>query len=355
MNIHKRTETLILSSVMLGAMGFANAAQADELDADFYGLLDLWAGSIQKPADNGDTLQLAGGGMSTSFLGVRIDYPLNQKVAVFAQAEMFVRPDTGEDGRYKNDEFFGRRALIGASGDFGIIKAGRTKSPYFLSTVFTNPHKDSFAFSPIILHTYNAGNGGALMGDTTWNNSLNYKSPTLAGLSANVVYAFGEQEGKASENKVGGNIVYRNGPVLATVAAQRIREGALNSGGGAGERGALPDATDQDAWMAGLAYDFGVMTVFGQYQALSTDTLAGDVDVDSYAAGVAVPAGPGALLASYAHSDYRGVMDDERDTWSVGYDYIVNKQLDLYAMYLHDDQQRVGSGKTYGVGARFKF
>ncbi len=169
------------------------------------------------------------------------------------------------------------------------------------------------------------------------------------------MYAFGEEEGESGENKVGGNLIYRKGGLVATVAAMRVREGTLDNGGGAGERGNIPGATDQDAALAGLSYNFGVATLYGQYMTLETDTTAGDVDTDTWQAGVAVPAGPGNVLASYANSDFSGAVDYERNTWAAGYDYIVSNQLDLYAMYLHDDIDDVGTGSTYGVGARFKF
>ncbi|MBM7332763.1 MAG: porin [Alcanivorax sp.] len=343
-------------AILAGGLMLSGAAGAAQPQAKFYGLLDLWAGSIEKPADQDNTAQLAGGGMSTSFLGARVDYKVNDDVTVFGVAEMFLRPDTGEDGRYNGDEFFGRNAYIGASSQtWGELKAGRTKSPFFIPMVITNSVKDSFAFSPMILHTYNGGNGGAVMGDTTWNDSLNYTTPSFGGLKANLVYAFGEEEGESGENKVGGNLIYRQGGLVATVAATRVREGTLNNGGGAGERGNIPGATDQDAAMAGLSYNFGVATLYGQYMTLETDTTAGDVDTDTWQAGVAVPVGPGNALASYANSDFSGAVDYERNTWSAGYDYVVSSQLDLYAMYLHDDIDDVGTGSTYGVGARFKF
>ncbi len=347
---------MFTGGVMSGTLAFSGGAQAAPPQVSFYGLLDIWTGSIEKPADQDDTLQLAGGGMSTSYLGTRIDYRLNDDTTIMGVAEMFLRPDTGENGRYGGDEFFGRNAYVGVENRrFGLFRAGRTKSPYFLPLVFTNTVKDSFAFSPMMLHTYNGGSNGAVMGDTTWNDTLNYTTPSLAGLKVNLVYAFGEEEGENGENKAGGNLVYRQGGLVATLAAMRVRAGALDNGGGAGERGTIPGATDQTAMMAGLSYDFGVATLYSQYQTLDTDTTNGDVDTDTWQAGVAVPVGSGRVLTSFANSDFSGAREYERKTWAAGYDYIVNSQLDLYAMYLHDDIDDVGTGATYGVGARFKF
>ena len=61
------------------------------------------------------------------------------------------------------------------------------------------------------------------------------------------------------------------------------------------------------------------------------------------------------MLAADANSDFEGDIDTERKTWTVGYDWIINEQFDVYANYMNDDVDDLGDGDTYGVGARFKF
>nr|WP_238401193.1 porin [Alloalcanivorax marinus] len=344
----------------MGASGMACA----DVEVDFYGLLDLFAGSRESAVAGDDSKVLDAGGMTTSFVGFSATADLNESTQAFAKAEMFLRPDTGDDGRYNGDEFFARAAQIGVKGDLGTFSAGRVGAPMFLPVIFSNPFGGSFVFSPAILHSYQGGNYGATVGDSGWSNGVSYTSPNMSGLTATVTYAFGEEEGEDSENKFGGNLVYRNGGLMLTAAAHSVKQGALNSGDspGFGESGGLAaigggvfSVTDQDAYLVGASYDFQVIKVYGMFHSLDTDTTTGSVDVDTYQGGVDIPVGPGSVLASYASSDFEGDIDTERNTWTVGYDWIINDQFDVYANFMNDDIDDLGDGDTYGVGARFKF
>ena len=338
---------LILAPCLLALSGMAKA----DTELSFYGLVDVWAGSKEAPANSDSTARLDAGGMTTSFLGTRIQTTLPNGVRAFAVAEMFFRPDTGEDRRYPNDEFFARAAYVGARGDLGQLKAGRTTAPLFVPVITSNPFGASFNFSPAVLHSFLGGNNGPMAGNSAWSNSISYTTPSMGGLRANVVYAFGEQEGDSGANRLGGSLTYRQGGLMVTLAGHSIKDGAINAGGDPGALG----ADSQDAWLLGLSYDLGPVQVFGMYQALETGTATGDIDTDTAQAGVAVPVGQGKAMASYAHTDYSGARDTERNTWAVGYSYPFNTSLDMYAAFLRDDLKDTGDGNTYGIGARFRF
>ncbi|MCQ6262747.1 porin [Alcanivorax sp. MM125-6] len=360
MKLNSKVAKSLGAATLMGASGMASA----DVEVDFYGLLDLFAGSRESAVAADDSKVLDAGGMTTSYVGFNATADINESTLAFAKAEMFLRPDTGDDGRYNGDEFFARAAQVGVQGDLGTFAAGRVSAPMFLPVIFSNPFGGSFVFSPAILHSYQGGNYGATVGDSGWSNGLTYTSPSMSGLTATVTYAFGEEEGEDSENKFGGNLVYRNGGLMLTAAAHSVKQGALNSGDspGFGESGGLAaigggafSVTDQDAYLVGASYDFEVIKVYGMFHSLDTDTTTGDVDVDTYQGGVDIPVGPGSVLASYANSDFEGDIDTERKTWTVGYDWIVNEQFDVYANYMNDDVDDLGDGDTYGVGARFKF
>lgn len=350
-NVKKTSKMLAPFGAAVLACAVGNAGAA-ETDVSFYGLLDVWAGSLESPAANDGTTQLGSGGMSTSFLGLTIVHPLTDDLKAIAGVEMFFRPDTGDSGRYGGDEFFARGAYIGLDGGFGQVKAGRNTAPYFLPVVFTNPFGDSFVFSPSILHTYAGGVSGPTVGDSGWSNSVSYTTPDMSGLRATAVYAFGEREGTSSGDKIGGNLIYRSGPMLLTLSAYDAAPN--NSAGELGGFGAL-GPTDQKGMLVGGAYDFGVVKAFGQYQMLDTDVAGGDFETDTYQLGVSVPVGPGSVLASYALSDFTGVVDTERKTLSLGYNWLITKKVDLYAVAMHDDIENVGDGNSFGIGGRYRF
>lgn len=343
--------TLLAATTSLVTLG--GVAHA-ETEASFYGVLDIWAGSKETPADADSTAKLDASGMTTSFIGAKITTALPGGLTGMAVVESFLRPDTGDDRRYGGDEFFGRGAYIGVTGDFGTVKAGRSTAPMFAPTLVANPFGGSFGFGPAIQHSFLGGNNGPIAGDSAWGNALSYTSPNLGGLTANLIYSFGEQEGDSGSNRVGGHLIYRVGDLMLTAAGHRIEEGSIDTNGGIGDAGGL-GALEQDGLMAGASYDFGVVKIFASYQQLDTGTAGGDVETDTGQAGVSIPAGNGAALASYAHTDYSGARDTKRKTWTVGYDYPLNKTLDVYVAYMHDDLKDTGDGRTYGVGSRFKF
>lgn len=348
--------------MLLSAGAAAVEAEIGKATVSFNGLVDVWAGSSEAPGSSDSTAVLGANGMTTSFLAIGASVPLTDSLTGIAAAEMFFQPDTGDYGRYDDDELFARNAYVGLAGDFGTVTGGRNTSPYFLPTVFFNPFGGSFAFSPAILHTFQGGNYGPLTGDSGWSNSVSYTTPTFSGITANLTYGFGEQQGEAGENKIGGNVIYRNGNFGATLAAHRVDGGAY----GEGEAGPLDDShfsgfgtlgtvDSQTAALLGTSYDFGVVKLFGQYQVIDTELTLGDVDIDTYQLGVSVPAGNGKVLASYGYSDFSKDLDDERTTMTVGYDYVFNNFFDIYTVAMRDEIDSLDDGFTYGVGARFSF
>ena len=89
----KNTLSVILAGgTVAGTLALSGAAQAAQPEAKFYGLLDVWAGSVESPAADDDTKQLGAGGMSTSFLGARVDYQLDEETSFMGVAEMFSQP-----------------------------------------------------------------------------------------------------------------------------------------------------------------------------------------------------------------------------------------------------------------------
>lgn len=338
----KRNLRTALHAAAGAVMLTAGAAQAAEVDIN--GIIDVWVGSTESPGDDDSTLVLGGSGMSTSYLGVNVTEELEGGLTAVGALQMFYRPDTAEQGRFNGDAFYARAANVGVMGDFGKFTAGRNTSPYFLPVVFTNPFADSFTFSPAILQTFL----GVTQGDTGWSNSLSYSAPTMGGVSANLVYQFGETEGDSGDKKVGANVVYRGGGLTATVAGQQMNYGLIGS-----DAGPLDDT--HTAYLLGAAYDFEVVTVYGQYQRVENDRDAGDEEADTFTTGVSVPAGPGKVLAAYAQTDTEtDTADTERTSYAVGYDYILSSRTDVYANYFHDEVEDQ-DGATYGVGVRHRF
>lgn len=332
----------------LALMGAA-AAHA-QTSVNLYGLADTWA-AVTRPIgqSNGATI-LGSGGMRTSYWGIRGDEYLGGGLKAIFALEAYYRIDTGGTGRYTGDSLFSRSAYVGLEGGFGSLKFGRNTTPYWISTILFNPFVGSFAFSPAIFYSYSANGSVAapLIGDSGWNNAILYTTPTVSGLTASLIYAMGEVAGDTSKSKFGGNLLYVNGPLAATIAFQQVDFSNTPNDLG-------PAFNKQRALLAGVTYDFKVVKIYGQYQHLGNDLVSGNIRTDSGQVGASVPLGNGVILASYAHAKISKGTNTKRNTWAIGYDYALSKRTDLYTGYFRDKVDGNGSGYTFGVGLRHNF
>ena len=342
-------------------------------EVELHGIIDVFVGSTEAIGADDSTEVLGAGGRDTSYWGISASHELDGGLTVVGDLEAFFRPDTADMGRFDGDSFFARSANVGLQGGFGEVRGGRITAPLYLPMVFTNPFGGSFVFSPANFHTY-AGNGpaGSLhLGDSGWDNSVRYTSPNISGLTMTAQYAFGENEGESGENRIGGNLVYRDGGLVATAGFHYVD---LNTVGGIDIDDVGPGG-DHLAAIAGLSYDFGVVQVFGQYQYvdydLDNENENESFDLNTVTAGVSIPAGPGSVLAAVAYSDATRletvdadgdptayfVEGEDRTTFALGYDYPINDQVTAYATYFRDDvdEDALDAGQTFAAGMQYRF
>lgn len=330
----------------LGLLFSCSSTYCAEASVSFYGLIDVYVSSKRAAGSSDRILDINSSGMTTSFIGVNSKIDLGSGLTGVITLESFLRPDTGEAGRYSGDQFFARDAYVGLEGGFGKLYLGRNTTPYFISDILTNPFFGSFGFGPSIQHSFLGG----LQGDSGWGNSALYSSPDFGGLDFSLLYSAGEQAGDAGTNRIGGNVFYRAGKFTGTVAYQSVDL-------------VLEDPTTyvkgdtQTAGLFGASYDLGIVKLYGQYMKMKTTAAtAGDTEWKTYQIGASVPVGKGAILISYAHTDITSSTDSNRKTYAIGYDYTINKKVDLYAVYNQDDLSMASTtGNEVAFGGRFQF
>ncbi|OWW20536.1 hypothetical protein AYR66_14600 [Noviherbaspirillum denitrificans] len=64
------------------------------------------------------------------------------------------------------------------------------------------------------------------------------------------------------------------------------------------------------------------------------------------------------MLAGYAHTRRSGSLvgaDRDRNTLSVGYDYLLSKRTDLYTIAMSDKINTASRAASFGLGLRHKF
>lgn len=331
------------------------------------GIADAYLGSIKMAGEGRRTL-LNSGGMSTSYWGISGTEDLGGGWKSGFKLGAFYRIDTGDAGRFGGDSFFARDANISLTGGFGSLSVGRSSAPNFLPTVLFNPFADSFAFSPLVLHSAVSTSGFPTTtnsADTGWSNQIVYSTPAFGGWRANVFYQFGEQSatGLRGANNHGFNIWYTHG-ALALVGFYENAQIANPAG-----TNILPNADRRKSNMLGVTYDFNWAKVF--LTVGRSDRAATHEEFSTVQTGVSVPAGNGKIAASMAQTrrdstNVSGLSSiwvplalasatTKRTTATIGYDYLLSKRTDLYANVMRDRATGVSSGTSFGLGVRHRF
>lgn len=332
------------------------AAPAAAQQASVYGVVDAFAGSIRTEAPGAPAASRSvvdAGGMQASFVGFSGAEDLGGGLKAVFQLEAYLRNDTGAAGRFDGDAYWARSAAVGFEGEFGRSTFGRNTSPYFASVRRFNPLGESFVVGPMIAHTFR----GALAGDSAMDNSVRLQSAGRGAWRADLLWSAGEERGTEPDGKRGrafdAAMLYGSGPLEASLAYRSIDlSGTIAPG----------DGREQKAWLLGASYDLKLARLFAQYQDIA-DSGAGpatEVDYRTWQLGASVPAGGGSVLASWANSridDADPLTPGKRDSWTLGYDYLLSKRTDLYAM-LYRDALKAPAGlkeRVVAVGIRHRF
>jgi len=360
-----------LTAAAMGAALFSGAAFAQS-SVNLYGQIDAWAG-VQKFPGSKSSVGVQGGGMSTSYWGLKGTEDLGGGYKTIFQLEDFFLPQTGAYGRFQGDSFFSRNSYVGIEAPWGTVKAGRLTTELFISTILFNPFIDSYEFSPMVWHvylgmgtfpTYTTDQG--VTGDSGWNNAVEYSTPDYNGLTASAMYGFGNTAGSAGYHKDSVQALYFHGPFAATAVYQYVN---FNSAAKDLASTDVTGLTSQSVVQLGATYDLKFAKLYAQYMYTYNKDLLGNFKVNTGQLGATIPFGVGHFMLSDAYSKDSGGFKTTHNTWAVGYDYPLSKRTDVYAAYMSDRYTggqsvqataegavpTIGTGNTAGVGLRHEF
>jgi predicted porin len=327
------------------AAGAAIGAFAQETSqAQLYGLVGAYVAKSERSGGPNPVTQLGHGGLTTSFWGVRGAEDLGAGYKAIFALESFFQTDTGALGRNGTDPLFSRNAFVGFEGGFGKVTLGRQTNPTYANMGTLSPFGTSVVFSPLVLQSFVGTYNGTLIGDTVWNNTIQYASPRVGGLAGSVIYGLGEVPGSTGNGNVGLHANYVNGNFSAAFSSQRFRVPVT------------APLTQQKGHLLGATYDFKVVKVYGSFVKTAASGVTNDTR--TYDVGVKVPVTQsGALLAEWARTKRTrtAVAENKRNTVSVGYDHFLSKRTDVYAIYSYDKQTAFESADTIGFGIRHTF
>ncbi|WP_454674928.1 porin [Achromobacter pestifer] len=356
MCIHPRTLAIAVLSLLTRS---ALAAP----DITFFGVIDEYIGITSGSVagvNAGDTgaAALNSGGLTTSQYGLRGREDLGDGLSAAFEVSGFFRADSGAMGRsdalgpptfLKADPMFSRSSWVGlTSQDWGGVRLGNTIAPIFLNSITTNAFDDSMVFSPLNLTTTV---GGPQSGGTAWTNQLQYESPQWRGMRAMVGYGFPQADGGRN---VGGRLSYNDEYLTLGAIYQDVNRPPVT----------FADGTTLSAtrtWQLAIAYRFEWMTLYGHLGGIldrGTRDASEHQRHQLWEVSAAIPFGSGKFLlgmASRKAADLVGMVpatapggNAGRRVISLGYDYLLSKRTDLYAIVMRDqtDTRTLPTGAT---------
>lgn len=321
-----------------------NAFAQQTTQVQMYGLVGAYVAKSERSGGPAAVTQLGHGGLTTSYWGVRGSEDMGSGYKAIFALESFFQTDTGGLGRNAVDGLFARNAFVGVDSRFGRLTFGRQTNPTYINMGTLSPFGVSVVFSPLVLQSFVGTYNGALIGDTVWNNTIQYATPRVGGLAGNIIYGLGEVPGSSGRANLGLHANYVNGNFSAAFSAQRFRVPVT------------APLAQQNAYLLGATYDFKAVKVYGSLA--KTDSSGVSSNTRTHDVGVRVPiTQSGALLAEWAHTkrERAGLPDNKRNTASIGYDHFLSKRTDVYAVYSRDKQTGFESADTIGFGVRHTF
>ncbi len=143
----------IATALSMAASGTAHAdcymqatASVSSSSVQIYGLIGMYVDSSKLSTTRSSTVQMGGGGMTTSFWGIRGREDIGGGNAVIFSLESFFRPNTGQMGRNTTDGLFSRNAYVGLTGAYGTFKFGEQTNPTYINQQLVNPFGSSVCF-----------------------------------------------------------------------------------------------------------------------------------------------------------------------------------------------------------------
>ncbi len=335
------TTTRLRRAAALVLLALCGTAQA-QLQQSVYGVLDLSYGRFQ-PSGLERESRFNSNSMTATFVGGNLSYGFENGWTFGATAEAFYRFQTLQAGRNDNDPLLSRNAFVSmAHRDWGTFRLGRLQTNFFNVTTRFNAFGNSVGFSPAVRHVFAVGNLLGVQGDFYWNRAVGYTSPNLLeGLTVNAMAAEGETQDPGQLRSVA--LVYARGLLAVGLSAQSVK---VDDG--------IGDPLDDRAWQLAASYNFGWAQVFAQ--AVRTRDRGLDVGSDIVSTGAVVPAGPGSVLAQVATSKATGpAVARKQTTFSLGYLYAWDSQLDVYVVGMDDRVRAQARGVSYAAGLRYRF
>ena len=340
---HSKNSPMKSIAIALAMLALIPTLAMAQSTTTVYGVMDLNLNVDNGSKAAGRLVQISSGqtGQSGSRIGFKGEEALGDGWSALYVLEAGILPDTGTSDQ--GGVLFGRSAFVGLSGRAGTIRLGRMATPAW--TVQTRI--DPFAIGL-------AGDMSRLFGTTgkRTDNTINYRSPTTNGVTAELAYAAGEQPGSTAKARhLGASLTYEMGPLLLTASHDVANSNPVAAAPVIGTKTSL----------LGAVYDFGVVAV---HLALDVNKNGLTLDTRDLLLGVTVPMARGKIMADMIRKTDKAVGDADAHMVALAYIYPLSSRTNLYTSYSHLSNQSKAkyqvelAGHTdtfYNVGMRHMF
>jgi predicted porin len=360
-------KNIIVAAILAAATG----AAAAQTGVTIYGIAD--AGFVRETGGkNGSINKLTSGVGSSSRLGFRGTEDLGGGLSAIYNLELGYRIDTGELDN-TNNALFNRLAIVGLKSTAGTVTLGRQYTPWHNALAqVADPFGTGFAGGSKTLFPDSGAN-------VRTNNSVLYTTPVMMGFTADASYSAGEQAGSSEAGRqLGASLGYSAGPLNVRLAYNHRNSDVAATPGVAGISRGIATNT-----ILAANYDFKVVKAYAAYNVNkgvgsspypNASNPYGDVqpqvastDSNDLLLGLNAPVGPGNLLATYMRKNDKNALNQDANSWGVGYLYPLSKRTTLYTVYgtvnnkngadyTVANNTESGSGdKAYNIGVRHTF
>jgi predicted porin len=337
--------------IALAVAGLASTAAFAQSNVTIYGIADVGVAQVRSNGSLTST-QVVSGGLSTSRIGFKgvEDLGNGLKALFVLEYRLDLDKNTTIGGNYvtgttANASGPARQQLVGLTGGFGTVAAGR------LQTTAFDWQAKYITLGATAFDGYNKMTGNYrinLTNDSRADNAVAYISPSMGGVTVAVNHAFAlEQAASATANNISATLVgvyYDNGPVSVGFVGEKLQ-------GGGGSEGV--EATDL---ALGASFDAGFAKFTGTYQTTKNNMAANAQAAkfnSVYHLGAQIPvSAKGAVHVQWAQNTNKTnthVGDDNGKGLSVAYTHALSKRTTAYAGIGYLDNS--GNGSSYSYGA----
>jgi predicted porin len=352
------------------AMAVMSVAGATFAQATLYGRIDASLGSrkVEAAGALAGTAAEAGTNISSSVnsgsrWGLKGTEDLGGGLKANFTLESGFNVDTGTSAQ--GGALFGRTAQVGVSGGFGSIDMGRIVAIKDNTTwAVTGGYANYAAWGNTVDNGATFGNpNGTIAAPVRRNNAIQYTSPTMGGLSAQIMYQPGENgaPGVGATSYTGLGLGYAAGPISANLSYETSKATP-----GAGVASAAPAAAGMAAAVdltetaLSATYDFRIAKLAASY-IKGSKTGAGDDT--GYALGLSAPVGVMTINAEYARVSTTlasGADGGKASALNLRVSYPLSKRTDVYGYYMSGESNGAVAADTqkltqYQLGLRHVF